>query len=173
MYRFKRNLKTLYRLFVVFSSIDELRTPLDRRMSDSLTSSRLQQHPAEWQADPQQQQSMMASASSSTVPRLLTPQLARPLLAATSQGELRNRVLPPTQVPPQLPLRKGGSLDRVTDPHASHAFAGNGSLNSNCSSSNQSASQCYLIHFVAIFTTFVITIITTTYSSYKIDMNYI
>ena len=53
-------------------------------------------------------QPVKMNAISASVTRQLAPQMARPL--GNSQGDLRVKV-----TPPDLPLRRGGSVDRVAE----------------------------------------------------------
>lgn len=91
-------------LCTYFHSIEELRTPSavsfqQRSMSVSMTKEQ-QQSGNEW--------SPLQVASSTRL--ALAPQMARPLLIANSQNDLRFKQ---QMLPPELPLRRGGSTDKV------------------------------------------------------------
>lgn len=81
-------------------SFEEFRTPLKRTMSDSGGVKAM----AEFGGQPAKM-----NTASACVPRQLAPQTSRPLLG-NSQGDLRVKA-----TPPELPLRRGGSVDRVVE----------------------------------------------------------
>ncbi len=106
-------------MYFSFGSIEELRTlpsavpfQQQRSMSVSMTKEQQQQQSGiEWSP---------LQVASSTHTRLgLAPQMARPLLISQGNSQISDLRLKQQMLPPELPLRRGGSTDRVlpTDFH--------------------------------------------------------
>ena len=74
----------------------------------------------------------------------LSPQMAgRPLHSGSSQGELRHKMM----IPPELPLRRGASVDRVVDLPPPP----NGATTLNSKSSSTATSRNYICFYLSIF----------------------
>ena len=117
-------------------SIDELRAPVERRMSESVHPSRVPLVPLVHPAA--SSESSDWHVESQPLSRLW-PQVARPLLCpplplavATSHNELCHK----TMIPPELPLRRGASVDRVMDPSPQHHPSNGASNGASSGSSN-------------------------------------